>query len=93
MNIFDILGPVMVGPSSSHTAGAVRIGLITKKLLGSVPVKADITLSGSFAATGVGHGTDKALVAGLWVWTQTISGSRKAFSLPGSRRWSLHFPR
>lgn len=65
MNIFDILGPVMVGPSSSHTAGAVRIGLITKKLLGSVPVKADITLSGSFAATGVGHGTDKALVAGL----------------------------
>lgn len=65
MNIFDILGPVMVGPSSSHTAGAVRIGLITKKLLGSVPVKADIVLSGSFAATGVGHGTDKALVAGL----------------------------
>ena len=65
MNIFDILGPVMVGPSSSHTAGAVRIGLITKKLLGSVPVKADITLSGSFAATGVGHGTDRALVAGL----------------------------
>lgn len=65
MNIFDILGPVMVGPSSSHTAGAVRIGLITKKLLGSVPVRADITLSGSFAATGIGHGTDKALVAGL----------------------------
>lgn len=65
MNIFDILGPVMVGPSSSHTAGAVRIGLITKKLLGSVPVRADITLSGSFAATGMGHGTDKALVAGL----------------------------
>lgn len=65
MNIFDILGPVMVGPSSSHTAGAVRIGLITKKLLGSVPVKAEITLSGSFASTGVGHGTDKALVAGL----------------------------
>jgi len=65
MNIFDILGPVMVGPSSSHTAGAVRIGLVTKKLLGSVPVKADITLSGSFSATGIGHGTDRALVAGL----------------------------
>lgn len=65
MNIFDILGPVMVGPSSSHTAGAVRIGLITKKLLGSVPVKAVITLSGSFSSTGAGHGTDKALVAGL----------------------------
>lgn len=65
MNIFDILGPVMVGPSSSHTAGAVRIGLVTKKLLGSVPVKAEITLSGSFSSTGIGHGTDKALVAGL----------------------------
>lgn len=65
MNLFDILGPVMVGPSSSHTAGAVRIGLVTKKLLGSIPKKARITLSGSFAATGIGHGTDKALVAGL----------------------------
>lgn len=65
MNIFDILGPVMVGPSSSHTAGAVRIGLITRRLLGDRPVKAVITLSGSFAATGVGHGTDRALIAGL----------------------------
>ncbi|MCI8854865.1 MAG: L-serine ammonia-lyase, iron-sulfur-dependent, subunit beta [Lachnospiraceae bacterium] len=65
MNIYDILGPVMVGPSSSHTAGAVRIGQITRRLLGEKPVKARITLSGSFAATGVGHGTDRALVAGL----------------------------
>lgn len=65
MNIFDILGPVMVGPSSSHTAGAVRIGLMTQKLLGSKPVSAQITLHGSFAATGVGHGTDRAIVAGL----------------------------
>ena len=65
MNIFDILGPVMVGPSSSHTAGAARIGYITRKLLGSRPKKARIGLSGSFAATGRGHGTDRALVAGL----------------------------
>ena len=65
MNIYDILGPVMVGPSSSHTAGAVRIGFITRRLLGESPVKALITLSGSFAATGAGHGTDVALVAGL----------------------------
>jgi L-serine dehydratase len=65
MNIFDILGPVMVGPSSSHTAGAVQIGLMTRALLRSRPVKADIGLCGSFAATGKGHGTDKALVAGL----------------------------
>lgn len=64
-NIFDIIGPVMVGPSSSHTAGAVRIGYITRKLLGEMPVEAEILLHGSFAATGVGHGTYKALVAGL----------------------------
>lgn len=65
MNIFDILGPVMVGPSSSHTAGAVRIGLIARRLLGGQPATAKITLSGSFAATSTGHGTDRALVAGL----------------------------
>lgn len=65
MNIFDILGPVMVGPSSSHTAGAVRIGLIARRLLGGQPATAKITLSGSFAATGTGHDTDRALVAGL----------------------------
>ena len=65
MNIFDILGPVMVGPSSSHTAGAVRIGLIARRLLGGQPATAKITLSGSFAATGTGHGTDRALLAGL----------------------------
>lgn len=65
MNILDILGPVMVGPSSSHTAGAVRIGNISRKLLADKPVKAEIYLHGSFALTGVGHGTDKAIIAGL----------------------------
>ena len=65
MNIYDILGPVMVGPSSSHTAGAVRIGLVTRKLLGAQPKSAQIRLAGSFAATGKGHGTDRALAAGL----------------------------
>lgn len=65
LDIFDILGPVMVGPSSSHTAGAVRIGRMARTLLGSRPVKAEIGLHGSFAETGQGHGTDRALVAGL----------------------------
>ncbi len=65
MNIFDILGPVMVGPSSSHTAGAVRIGYAARKLLQDKPVEAKIGLHGSFADTGTGHGTDRALVAGL----------------------------
>lgn len=55
----------MVGPSSSHTAGAVRIGLVTRHLLAEEPVSALITLHGSFAATGNGHGTPRALIAGL----------------------------
>ena len=65
MRLFDILGPVMGGPSSSHTAGAVRIGLTARKLLGDEPVHADISLHGSCALTGRGHGTDCALIAGL----------------------------
>ena len=65
MRLFDVLGPVMTGPSSSHTAGAVRIGLTARKLLGDQPVHADISLHGSFALTGHGHGTDCALIAGL----------------------------
>ncbi len=65
MDIFDIIGPVMVGPSSSHTAGAVRIGYIAGKLMGEPVAKAEILLYGSFLATGKGHGTRKALVAGI----------------------------
>ncbi len=65
IDIFDILGPIMVGPSSSHTAGAVRIGRMGRTLLGCQPKTAKIHLHGSFAVTGVGHGTDRALVAGL----------------------------
>lgn len=64
-NVFDILGPIMVGPSSSHTAGAVRLGSMARKILGGVPVGGVITLHGSFAKTGKGHGTDLALVAGI----------------------------
>ena len=62
---FDLIGPVMVGPSSSHTAGAVRLGEMARKILGSEPVDAEIILHGSFAETGKGHGTNLALVAGL----------------------------
>ena len=65
MDLFDVIGPVMVGPSSSHTAGAARIGKITRRLLGCRPVRARIGLYGSFQKTYLGHGTDKALVGGL----------------------------
>ena len=66
MNVFDIIGPVMIGPSSSHTAGAVRLGRVASKLIdnGKI-VRVEITLSGSFALTGRGHGTDRALLAGI----------------------------
>lgn len=65
INIFDMMGPVMVGPSPSHTAGAARIGNMGRTLLGEEVARADIGLYGSFAETGYGHGTDRALLAGL----------------------------
>ena len=65
MNVMDVIGPVMVGPSSSHTAGAVRIGKVSRRLLGENVAAAHIGLYGSFLATGRGHGTDKAIIAGL----------------------------
>jgi len=64
-NVFDLLGPVMVGPSSSHTAGAVRLGEMARKILGEEPIAGTIILHGSFAETGKGHGTNMALIAGL----------------------------
>ncbi len=65
VSILDIIGPVMVGPSSSHTAGACRIGLLARALVGGTPQRAVVELHGSFARTGEGHGTDKAIVGGL----------------------------
>src|SRR5215467_11096919 len=65
VSLLDIIGPVMVGPSSSHTAGACRLGLLARGLVGGTPERAKIELHGSFARTGEGHGTDKAIVAGL----------------------------
>ncbi len=63
--LFDIIGPVMIGPSSSHTAGAVRLGLAARAVVGEPIVKAEMILHGSFATTGKGHGTRLALLAGL----------------------------
>ncbi|MBY0013728.1 L-serine ammonia-lyase, iron-sulfur-dependent subunit beta [Paenibacillus typhae] len=64
-DVFSIIGPAMVGPSSSHTAGAARIGRVARLMFGECPGSADIQLYGSFAATYRGHGTDTALVGGL----------------------------
>jgi|SRR5688500_6318189 L-serine dehydratase len=65
VSLLDIIGPVMVGPSSSHTAGACRLGLLARGLVGGTPQRARVELHGSFARTGEGHGTDKAIVGGL----------------------------
>lgn len=85
LDIFDILGPVMVGPSSSHTAGAVRIGRMARTLLGAEPVRAEIGLHGSFAETGQGHGTDRALVAGLLGMKPDDLGIPESFEIAANR--------
>lgn len=78
--LLDVLGPVMIGPSSSHTAGAARLGRIARQLLGESPKEAEITLHGSFAATFRGHGTDLALVGGLLGFMPDDPRIRESFS-------------
>lgn len=77
----DIIGPIMVGPSSSHTAGALRIAAMARRLCGSRPTKVHFTLYGSFAHTGTGHGTDKALVAGILGLSTDDLDIRRSFEL------------
>ena len=89
MNIIDIIGPVMIGPSSSHTAGAVRLGLLAASILGARPVEAKISLHGSFAHTYRGHGTDLALLAGLMGWLPDDARIPKAREF--AKRKSLSF--
>ncbi|SFB72520.1 L-serine ammonia-lyase, iron-sulfur-dependent subunit beta [Butyrivibrio sp. YAB3001] len=82
MNVFDIIGPVMIGPSSSHTAGAVRLGRVVNKLIDNRKLKkVDITLSGSFAQTYKGHGTDRALLAGIMGFKSYSPEIRDALSI------------
>ena len=89
MNLLDIIGPIMVGPSSSHTAGAVKIGLVSRKMMVEKVVKADIYFHGSFLATGKGHGTDKAVVAGLL--GIAVDDSRVPFSFEIAEQEGLEF--
>ena len=65
IGIFDVIGPVMVGPSSSHTSGAAAISWMARQILSGRPVKVTFKLYGSFAETYKGHGTDRALIGGL----------------------------
>ncbi|MBR3765455.1 MAG: L-serine ammonia-lyase, iron-sulfur-dependent subunit beta [Clostridia bacterium] len=89
MDLFDLIGPVMIGPSSSHTAGAARIGLTARMLLGEKIVRAEIGLHGSFAKTYHGHGTDRAIVGGLL--GMPVDDERLRESLQIAREWGLTY--
>lgn len=93
MNIFDIVGPVMVGPSSSHTAGACKIGYVSQKLLGEEIASAEILLYGSFLATGKGHGTQYALVAGLLGMREDDPRIPESFKIAEQRKIKISFGR
>ena len=83
--VFDIIGLVMIGPSSSHTAGAVRLGRIAGKILGEEPASARIRLHGSFAKTYRGHGTDKALLAGILGFSTDDARIKDALEIAAAR--------
>lgn len=91
MPIWDIIGPVMTGPSSSHTAGAVRMGNIVKTCWGGDVKKADIYMRGSFATTGAGHGTDRALLAGLLGYRPADPAVREGIQLAEKAGLIYHF--
>ncbi|MGH7732666.1 MAG: L-serine ammonia-lyase, iron-sulfur-dependent subunit beta [Gemmatimonadales bacterium] len=91
VSLLDIIGPVMVGPSSSHTAGACRIGLIARGMVGGTPKKAKVELHGSFARTGVGHGTDRAIAGGLLGFTPDDERLRESLELAEKAGLAIEF--
>ena len=92
-SLFDVLGPIMIGPSSSHTAGASRIGFIARRLLGEPPRRALITLYNSFARTHKGHGTDCALIGGILGFSPDDERIKDAFEIARSKglEWQFKF--
>lgn len=91
ISIFDIIGPNMIGPSSSHTAGAASMALLTRKLFKKEPVKVTFTLYGSFAKTYIGHGTDKALLGGILGFSTDDVRIRDAFKIADQRGLKYEF--
>lgn len=90
-SIFDMIGPVMIGPSSSHTAAVVRIGRTAHRLLGQAPDRAEITFYNSFSRTYEGHGSDRAVVAGLMGFAPDDVRIRDALDLARQVGMELHF--
>jgi L-serine dehydratase len=90
-SIFDMIGPVMIGPSSSHTAGVARIGNVVRKILGETPEKAEILFYNSFARTYEGHGSDKAILAGLLGYLPDDPRIREALEHAEKEGLQYHF--
>lgn len=86
-----MIGPIMIGPSSSHTAGVVRIARAAVKLLGAIPDEADITFYNSFARTYEGHGSDRAILAGLLDYATDDPRIKDALELAAQHGLSFHF--
>lgn len=91
MRIFEIIGPSMIGPSSSHTAGACRLGWMARGLLDEKPLKALVRLHGSFLATGDGHGTKEAIVAGLLGFAPDDKRLIQSLDLAQEAEMQIHF--
>ena len=90
-SIFEIIGPIMIGPSSSHTAGAVRIGRIAREILGEKPIRAIILFHGSFAETYRGHGSDKAVIGGILGFSTDDLRIRKALEIAEKEGLKIEF--
>lgn len=89
LSIFDVIGPNMIGPSSSHTAGACAIGLLARKMLAQEVKKVTFTLYGSFSKTYHGHGTDRALLGGILGFSTDDERIRDAFEL--ATKWGVEY--
>lgn len=90
-SIFDMIGPIMIGPSSSHTAGVVRIGRVARRILGGQPEEAKITFYNSFARTYEGHGSDRAVLAGLLDYKTDDSRIKEALNLAKEQKLAYSF--
>ena len=91
ISVFDVLGPNMIGPSSSHTAGAAVIAFLAHKLMAPPLTRADFTLYGSFAKTYHGHGTDRALLGGILGFSPDDLCIRESFRIAGERGLAFTF--
>ncbi len=90
-SVFDMIGPVMIGPSSSHTAGVVRIAKAAIKVLGGIPDEAEIIFYNSFARTYEGHGSDRAILAGLMDFDTDDKRIKESIDIAEEKGLKYHF--